>query len=1100
MTRRPRSTDSRFQIRTSLTLDSRRRAGTHVAFRLFVLLGTWCSFARASEASPLESYRALPPDSSAAHQAVIAENVKAFRVDFDGALAGAAKKDPRWTSLFPEAATDYLNVTGDSLLLSDVTFAKRASAAQRKKWYEATGWDETASGLQNSDPAKASSLFRRAAESYRDVGHLRREAVAWGSLGVACWNAQDFDCVADAYRRALTKRKALGDSLLIGRTLNGLGSLHFQRAQYDSALVFYEQARAVRERLGRPADLGTTLAYIGNVYYRLGNLGAARARYLEALEHLGPNGPQRSISDARTGLANVLSELGEYREAAQIYREEAQAADLRGDSRWGGILRGNLGLELLRLGNHSEALQELKAAQDTLTAVKDTYELARVMNPIGLVYLDLSDYSRALKAFEDAEHLAGASQNQPVLASALVNLGSTYVEMKLFDRSQSTFERALHEYQALEDSLGMNEAYFKLALVKQKTGQFQEALEIHRRILAWYEQQGLLGRVAYSHGTIASVLDDLGQSDQARREYGVSADLARKLGRSDVLWRSYLGVANSFERAGVLDSARVYNEKAIDVLESMRGRSFSEETKAAFLGRWSYVYEAQIHVLAKLNAQRPSPSLLEEAWTTAERGKARAFLDAMAAGSLDLESTLDPETKARKKEQDLIANDLRHRLREATSTVAPDTLEAWKKELRAAEARVAEIEERARLSNPHYATLGVERTMSLGDVRRRLLHEDGALLLEYALGDSASYLFAVTNKESRLYALPPRTQIEDKVRSLRSVLSSPSAKGDAEFVESATFLYRMVLSPARDLLSRSRSVVIVPDGLLHLLPYEVLFEKAGSPVPGEEKDRGAFFAKLPFALGSRRVFYGPSAGALALMASQKGAELQGRRLLAVGDPVFVAAGSGQDSTQLRPLPETRTEVESIAARFRPNERDVLLGAAAREKTVTAPDFLAKYRIIHFATHGLVDERHPERSSLALSYPQDPQEDGYLQASEIYRLHMNADLVVLSACETGLGRMVRGEGVLGLPRAFFYAGAKSVLVSLWSVSDRSTAQLMTSFYGSLIGKGENTSRALSIAKETLRKKGSTAHPFYWAPFVLIGPPESETGRAEIDRTR
>jgi CHAT domain-containing protein/Tfp pilus assembly protein PilF len=1028
---------------------------------------------------------------------VISEDVKAFRVDFDGALAGAAKKDPRWTSLFPEAAADYLNVTGDSLLLSDVAFANRASAAQRKKWYEATGWDETASTLQNSDPAKASNLFRRAAESYRGVGHLRREAVAWGSLGVACWNAGDFDCVADAYRRALTKRKALGDSLLIGRTLNGLGSLHFRQGEYDSALVYYEQARAVRERLGRPADLGTTLAYIGNVYYRLGNLKEARSLYMQALDRLGANGPRGPVSEARIGLANVLSDLGDNREAARIYREEIAAAEARGDTRWAAHIRGNLGLEVFRLGDHAEAIRELQAAEDTLAHFDDTYELSTLRNRTGIVYLDLSDYARALPAFEEAKKLAAASNNQTVLGNALVNLGGTYVEMGLLDKSQESLESALKQYEALKDTAGINEVNLKLALVYQKKGQYQEALELRRRVLKWNEEQGLLGPAANAHGSIAATLDLLGHSEEAQREYQTAADLAQRLGRNDILWPCFLGMGDSFERAGMLDSARVYNEKAINVLESLRGRSFSEETKAAFLGKWSYVYEAQIHVLAKLNALKPSPDLVEEAWTTAERGKARAFLDAMSVGDLRLELTLDAETVSRMKEQELIVNDLRHRLREATSAVPADSLAAWKKALQTAERRSAEIEERARLNNTRYAALTAEHPLSLGDMRRRLLSEDGALLLEYALGDSASYVFVLTSKESRLYSLPPRSEIEGQVRALRSVLSSPSSKGDAQFVQSATALYRMTLQPAKELLGRSKSVLIVPDGLLHLLPFDVLFESTRSPIPSEDKDRGAFFAKLPYAMGSRRVFYGPSASTMALMASQKKTEPRGRRLLAIGDPVF--AGAGQDSGGLRSLPETRTEVESIAKRFRADERDVLLGAAAREKTLTEPDYLDKYRIIHFATHGLVDERHPERSSLALSYPQDPQEDGYLQASEIYHLHMNADLVVLSACETGLGRMVRGEGVLGLPRAFFYAGARSVLVSLWSVSDRSTAQLMTSFYGSLIGKGENTSRALSTAKETLRKNNNTAHPFYWAPFVLIGPPESENGRAEINRT-
>jgi CHAT domain-containing protein len=190
--------------------------------------------------------------------------------------------------------------------------------------------------------------------------------------------------------------------------------------------------------------------------------------------------------------------------------------------------------------------------------------------------------------------------------------------------------------------------------------------------------------------------------------------------------------------------------------------------------------------------------------------------------------------------------------------------------------------------------------------------------------------------------------------------------------------------------------------------------------------------------------------------------------------------------ELAPLPQTRIEADGIAALVPSDRRTVLLGADAREGTVSAPDFLGRFRLLHFATHGLVDERRPERSSLALSFPADPSEDGYLQAAEIYRLRLQADLVTLSACETGLGRMVRGEGVLGLPRAFFFAGTPRVIVSLWSVSDRSTADLMVGLYRQLLQEGAAPAVALGRAKRTLREGVEFAHPFYWAPFVLMGP--------------
>jgi CHAT domain-containing protein len=216
-------------------------------------------------------------------------------------------------------------------------------------------------------------------------------------------------------------------------------------------------------------------------------------------------------------------------------------------------------------------------------------------------------------------------------------------------------------------------------------------------------------------------------------------------------------------------------------------------------------------------------------------------------------------------------------------------------------------------------------------------------------------------------------------------------------------------------------------------------------------------------------------------------------LLAIGDPVFgeeeeeaeEPSDGGGPRGGLDPLPFTREEVETISQFFDPSRVTVLLGQDARESRLTEPGFLADYDIIHFATHGLIDERRPERSKLALSFPKDPTEDGYLQASEIYRLDLGADLVVLSACETGLGRMVRGEGVLGLPRAFFYAGASSVVVSLWSVSDRSTSQLMAAFYQRMTSRRESPARALAGAKADLRKGGEFTHPFYWSPFVLMG---------------
>ena len=248
--------------------------------------------------------------------------------------------------------------------------------------------------------------------------------------------------------------------------------------------------------------------------------------------------------------------------------------------------------------------------------------------------------------------------------------------------------------------------------------------------------------------------------------------------------------------------------------------------------------------------------------------------------------------------------------------------------------------------------------------------------------------------------------------------------------------------------------------------------------------------------------YGPSATVLAVLAQQgdrrpRTATLD---LFALGNPIFeprkaedtapavAPAEANAPATRggLAPLPFTGEEVEAIGALFEPGRRTLLLQNEARETRVREPGFLGRYRWLHFATHGLVDERRPERSSLALAFPEDASEDGFLQASEIYGLNLDADLVVLSACETGLGKTVRGEGVLGLPRAFLFAGAKSVVVSMWSVSDRSTSKYMQEAYRQMVRQNKAPAEAMMRARDTLRRSPEFAHPFYWAPFVLIGP--------------
>ncbi|HET9235209.1 MAG TPA: CHAT domain-containing protein, partial [Candidatus Eisenbacteria bacterium] len=452
----------------------------------------------------------------------------------------------------------------------------------------------------------------------------------------------------------------------------------------------------------------------------------------------------------------------------------------------------------------------------------------------------------------------------------------------------------------------------------------------------------------------------------------------------------------------------------------------------------AFVYEAQTNVLGKLAPLNPGEGYELEAWEVAEQGKARALMDLLEDGS--------------------------------TRSVSVDR--AWK---------------------------DVGQGVDLATLRTAALPTDKDLILEYALGDSGSYVWAITRKGMTLHRLPDKKKIQDTSRLLRRSLEEDVSRlrGRAptttetpvlSWRDHATALGDMLLAPVAEVVQMASRVAIIPDGALHYVPFEML-------VQGSSKQ---------YALEGKTVRYAPSAGVLARLSLLQRHPGLPEPFLGVGDPVFngqaaktvasvepVVQGAfrsgipGTGETRLLPLPNTRKEVITIGQFFDKERPRLLLGAEATEANLKEPGFLSRFRILHFATHGLTDERFPKRCCLALSAA-DSASDAFLEAEEIYALPVRADLVVLSACETGKGRMVRGEGVLGLPRAFLHAGARNVVVSLWSVSDEGTADLMTSFYREMIQKKRPAAEALARAKQDMMRSDEWHHPFYWAGFVLIGP--------------
>jgi CHAT domain-containing protein/tetratricopeptide (TPR) repeat protein len=533
-----------------------------------------------------------------------------------------------------------------------------------------------------------------------------------------------------------------------------------------------------------------------------------------------------------------------------------------------------------------------------------------------------------------------------------------------------------------------------------------------------------------------------------------------------------------------------------------------------------------------------------EAFKISEQSRARSLLDLLSETNATLTEGIPAALLKRKQDnldrQQEIAEDLTGISLSADSEKKkPSDLEP---ELEKLQTEFEEIENQIRTASPRYASLTSGKPLSLAEVQGTVL-DDQTVLLEYSLGKDASYLWAVTKSGVSIYKLPARPIVDKLAIDLRAQLipsklqrrivgidvmadsqrglgisATPFAEDAASFVTASSALYKAVVEPAGSVLGEKR-LLIVADGALNYVPFEALVKSSA----------GADYSSLPYLIKSNEMIYAPSASVVGVIKQQNN-NREGRTMLILADPVFNSndarahgVGSSANGSETRglgiqsaltdvagqegstnagnikmqglPLARltgTRTEAEQIVklAKSSGAQADTWLDLDASEDNVDTRD-LSKYRVLHIATHGLLNAERPQFTGLVLSLVGNKSEDGFLRTDEVFNLHLGSPLVMLSACETGLGKEKRGEGVMGLTRAFMYAGAPTVGVSLWSVADKSTAELMTDFYRRLLGSsaanaaGVPASAAMRDAQLAMIAGKKYSAPFYWAPFVLVG---------------
>ncbi len=858
-----------------------------------------------------------------------------------------------------------------------------------------------------------------------------------GSLTTEAARAQELlEPALEIFRRArLTEAEA--------DTLCALGLAHARLGDPERALELYRQALELQRELGHLQGIAITLNNIGLTY-------AENGRPTEAFEHL----------EASLPLRRATGDLGG--EAATAH---------------------NLAALHVQLGEIQPGLDHYHRALALHRQLDDPGAEATTLNNLGLAFAQIGEHRRAEVYLRQALELHRATGNLREEAGTLGNLGLANFELDRYALALGQLATARDRYRALDEKAGEGDVLNNLGLIHLEAQQLAPARKVFEQAL---EIQRSLG----DRRAQAAVLSNLGQLDRKRRRYEAArSNLERALDlqrQSQDLWGAsftLLELARLAADRQELEKALTLTREARQIVESLRADLLSPRYRASLIGNRREIYELHVDLLMRLDREQPDAGHGVAALLAAESARARGLLNSLGEARAEIRHGVDPE---------LLAEQRRLRRRVAVRATTRQRILQSGKDPQAAEiddeieALLGEYQRlsgQIRAQHPRYADLLSPEPLP-ADAMRRLVDDD-TVVLEYSLGEERSTLWTVTSKAIEGYDLSGRDRIEAAARRLHERLSQSrqrTAQGPARMA--ANELAELILEPAREALDHHR-IVVVADGALAAIPFAVL--------PASPLDR-------PLGL-DREVVAVPSLTLLASLRDSKGwAEASAaapRKILAIlGDPVFdisdprfgveSAPAPAHASDPLPRLTYSRSEAQAVAAMVPADQRLLALDFAARRELLT-DGTLESYRIVHLATHGILDLERPALSALVFSQldPQGRVQDGRLRLLVVYNLRLRSDLVVLSACRTALGREIRGEGLISLARGFMYAGARQVLVSLWQVDDEATAVLMEHFYRALLGEGLTTAAALQAAQTKVASDLRWRSPYYWAGFVLQG---------------
>jgi CHAT domain-containing protein/tetratricopeptide (TPR) repeat protein len=918
--------------------------------------------------------------------------------------------------------------------------------------------------------------------------------------------------------------------IAIGQVLDALGQLRPALEYHQRALAL---SRAASDKLGQAA----AVTLIGTVHVHMGESSQAIEDFLEAMALWRDVGYRGGEAQALTGLGAVYTTAGERRKALEYYGQALPLLESVGDREGQAATLTGMGLAYDWLGDPQKALDFSSRSLELIRTLGYPALQAVALNNLSLIYNELGEHEKALELLTEALRLRREAGDRRGEAYTLTSIGRTYDFLGRRAEALEHFAQALPLRRAVGDKRGEGTTLKFLGMAHASLGQSQEALKDFTEALTLFRATGDRAEESDALLNIGVLYASLKEREKAVETLAKALELRRATanprGEALILYQ----IARVAEDRGDLSEARARLEDALTIIESLRTRLGSPELRSSYLATAQEAFGFAVELWMRSHEKSPGEGFDKGAFAWNERARARSMLELLAQAHVNVREGVAPALLEQERSlQQRLSSQVEKRMRLLSGSHTDEQAEATNREAEGLKTELSEVEARIRATGPRYAALTQPQPLQLSQIQQEL--DSDTVLLEYALGKERSFLWAVTRTSITSHELPGRLEVETAARRVYDLLTernrrSPETQqrlarirdADEGYAEAAGALTRILLNPLRGALGGKR-LLIVADGALQYLPFAAL------PDPETVGER----AWTPLVV-SHEIVNLPSASVLAVLRGELDGRAQAPKTLAVfADPVFDAqderlAGSTRNKavrhpaigemdwerdlfrsaaeagvtsggeTRIPRLRFTRREAQAILQLAPAASRKEALDFDANRETATSPE-LSQYRFVHFATHGFIDSVHPELSGIVLSLVDRSGRPlpGFLPAGEVFNLKLPADLVVLSGCRTALGKEIRGEGFVGLTRAFLYAGAARVIASLWKVEDRATAELMSRLYGGILsGEKLRPAAALRAAQISMWKQKQWQAPYYWSGFVLQGEWRGEPGTLKTAQT-